>query len=186
METQIHRVLAVFHENTGNPTVACPRVQPALWKPSLARALLRTTPATQRSAGAAWCGSLVSGGQSQPDSASAGPEELLSAPEIAARMMLSAAGDDDAKTLVIQQEQLEQLSVQALRDAGMGRPVASSWAQSPWGRGARRKSKPSRSTMRASCSARRGCSTQEGQPGQGKGLSESRMSLPVDICLHLD
>lgn len=100
--------------------------------------------------------------------------------------MLSAAGDDDAKTLVIQQEQLEQLSVQALRDAGMGRPVASSRAQSPWGRGARRKSKPSRSTTRASCSARRGCSTQEGQPGQGKGLSESRMSLPVDICLHLD
>lgn len=76
---------------------------------------------------------FASGAQIQPDLAFSGPQEPLSSPEIATEMMLSAAGDDDAKILVIQQEQLDlwQLSLQLLRDAGMGRPAARSQCN-PW------------------------------------------------------
>ena len=43
------------------------------------------------------CGGFASCGRIQPGSAFPGSEELLSAPELATQMMLSAAGDDDAK-----------------------------------------------------------------------------------------
>lgn len=76
---------------------------------------------------------FASGAQIQPDLAFSGSQEPLSSPEIATQMMLSAAGDDDAKILVIQQEQLDlwQLSLQLLRDAGTGRPAARSQCN-PW------------------------------------------------------